>query len=137
MATKLRLGIELRDNKIRDLSYRPSYTLRDHSYIDTTDYGQQGTPLSVPDTNHALIRVYPNPSSGFTNLELQSIPEGNYKVKIFSASGILLLEHDINIETTCDITKRINIENLASGSYHLLLSLGTKVLGSYKIIIIH
>lgn len=83
--------------------------------------------------NDNNVRIYPNPSNGYFNLEFISNDFGNIFVAIYNISGKEVYSKNI-IKNYRNIIKNINIRNLKSGIYQLRIISQNKVINK-KIII--
>jgi len=85
-------------NPVLGTNYYRIYTIGDNFAIQDTssnvasaviDAGIIAPPVA---TAVSVIKVYPNPvTNGTVNVDLSNLPAGNYKIKIISAAGAVLL----------------------------------------------
>jgi hypothetical protein len=69
------------------------------------------------------ITVYPNPiSGGIINLKLHNLVKGKYKIRLFTASGQLLLSKEINHSGGSSTEKITILHRIAKGAYNLEIS---------------
>lgn len=74
---------------------------------------------SVFDIENAGISIYPNPSGGIITIQAND----NFKCRIFDSSGRVVFD---NIVVTNGLKSLVDFSNLASGTYHLVLTNGIK-----------
>ena len=133
IAMKLRMGTDLTDCQIRDFSYKPSYII---NKINTDNY-QQGGTNSIIDKILPSVKIYPNPAIYYTNLELNQIKPGKYKIEIISLNGVLIEIQQFENQRVEKITSVLNLQNLATGIYYLKISTDNELIGTYPLIIVH
>ena len=83
-------------------------------------------------TFNSNINVYPNPSSNELNISTNNL-SGNMNVKLYSITGQLLIEE--NMETS--ITNKINVSNLQEGIYMLSIAGNNEKNTTIKVVITH
>ena len=138
VAAKYRRNYEYTDAKKRDLSEITSYIVKDHSYSDTSGYEDPiNTDIPQPQKDLKNIKVYPNPSIYYIDIEVNEIPPGEYQIKIYDFEGSLKIEEPIKTFMKGDIAQRINTDKLPNGSYLLVVSSGKGIIGKYQLIILH
>lgn len=137
VAAKLRINYEFKEGKKRDLSEITSYVISDHSYSDTSGYENPINSINEPLKDNSNIKVYPNPSIYYIDVEVNEIPPGQYNIKIYDLSGNSLFEQIVRTKSMGDIAQRINTDNIPNGSYLLVVSSGNKMIGKYQLIILH
>jgi subtilisin-like proprotein convertase family protein len=78
-------------------------------------------PLSTVDTTFSNLKIYPNPTSGFVNIDLgnQNL-ENNSIVKLFDIQGRIISTKEM--KTAVD---NINISNLSDGVYIITIENGS------------
>ncbi|HPE44187.1 MAG TPA: T9SS type A sorting domain-containing protein, partial [Bacteroidales bacterium] len=76
-----------------------------------------------------LMRVYPNPASKLLEVEAESL-NGLYTLRIISATVQLMLEQQSRVAHT-----RLNIQNMPSGNYLLVLEQDGQMKDSVKILV--
>lgn len=74
---------------------------------------------SVFDIENAGISIYPNPSGGIITIQAND----NFKCRIFDSSGRVVFD---NVVVTNGLKSLVDFSNLASGTYHLVLTNGIK-----------
>ena len=62
------------------------------------------------------INVYPNPSEGRFNIEIESLPS-SYTLNIFDQIGRLVHQENNILAVNCEL----NLDRLDNGMYHLIL----------------
>lgn len=138
VAMKLRMGHELTNSIVRDMSYKASYELNDINLdVDTSSHPPPGITDKQADDKKPDIRIYPNPAIYYTNVELNNIPPGTYRIQIISMQGSLLNEQQITSETRGGLIKQIVLSDIASGSYLLRIFGDNKIIGDFPIIVLH
>ncbi|MDY0085439.1 MAG: T9SS type A sorting domain-containing protein, partial [Bacteroidales bacterium] len=76
-----------------------------------------------------LMRVYPNPASKLLEVVAESL-NGLYTLRIISATGQLMLEQQSRVAHT-----RLNIQNMPSGNYLLVLEQDGQMKDSVKVLV--
>ncbi|WP_353167716.1 S8 family serine peptidase [Flavobacterium sp.] len=78
-------------------------------------------PLSVADTTFSNLKIYPNPTTGFVNIDLgnQNL-ESNSIVKLFDIQGRIISTKEM--KTAVD---NVNISNLSDGVYIITIENGS------------
>lgn len=66
---------------------------------------------------HQLLAVYPNPSKGIFNFDLETIGKSDVKIEIFAMDGRLVQQYDGIIEEVGRHTKAIDLTEFANGMY--------------------
>jgi hypothetical protein len=82
------------------------------------------------------VRIYPNPAIYATNVEISSLPSGDYHVEIVSSNGQILRQQDVSVDATGDIVSALDLKALSSGYYVIRLFNAHKVYGTYPILIV-
>jgi len=100
---------------------------RSHSF---SDGDQQGVVLTEKE-----IKVFPNPSNGMFQLELEYQGTEKVSAKVYDITGkqVMDISEDLVREDT-SVTAQVNLESPKSGIYFLRVSVGNKVV-TKKIII--
>lgn len=81
-------------------------------------------PITGVEVNEGLIRVFPNPTSGLLNIDLQDY-SGNASLKITNNTGQSVIEHKWN--SNYKRQEEIDVNFLKPGIYFLIISLQSKV----------
>jgi hypothetical protein len=78
-------------------------------------------PLATEDTTFSNLKIYPNPTTGFVNIDLgnQNL-ESNSIVKLFDIQGRMILTKEM--KTAID---NVNISNLSDGVYLITIENGS------------
>ena len=78
-------------------------------------------PLAIEDTTFSNLKIYPNPTTGFVNIDLgnQNL-ESNSIVKLFDIQGRMILTKEM--KTAID---NVNISNLSDGVYLITIENGS------------
>ena len=66
------------------------------------------------------IRLFPNPTNGIFNLELESLAKLQASIKVMSVSGILVYEKT-NIEINGQYSQQLDLSTLSSGIYTVFI----------------
>lgn len=74
--------------------------------------------VKVDEIENFVLKVYPNPSYGIVNLNLNYLPNEGYSIKIFDLQGIVVLSDEI-IKTQFQNEIILDISSLKSGYYNL------------------
>lgn len=80
-------------------------------------------PLGVTDFDKSSVRLYPNPAANEINLETSGIDVNDLNVKIIDIQGRIMARDKVDT-----VNKSINISNLSTGMYHLMLLSGNDLL---------
>jgi len=88
-----------------------------------------GDFVSSPSLEEPLIRVYPNPVKNSLVISNDQIDFDSYK--IYSVDGKLLIQNNAELSKTNTV---INIGNLNSGLYYLVLSNNNHIISSKKVL---
>ena len=94
--------------------------------LDTTNWED---PYAIPDTFHVRLILYPNPSNDLVTLEIPDLEKPDYRLEIFSLSGIKISEMNFT-----DSKFTFSISDYRQGMYFLKLYKGNLQLGQEKLI---
>ncbi|MEO5928483.1 MAG: T9SS type A sorting domain-containing protein [Candidatus Kapaibacterium sp.] len=132
-AMKLRIGTDLVEPDLRDLSSVTSYILEPVSYaIDSS----KAPPIRETGTSRAVnVRVYPNPTGTLAQVESESTPPGEYSVEVVAVNGEMVSRQDVTVTSTRGLFKTLNLSDVPSGYYMIRIHTATTLVGSYPIII--
>ena len=79
----------------------------------------------IPETGEdETISLYPNPASDYLNLSLRSLDDANYSIKIYNRLGQQLISRQVEY-LKGNQTRQINISQLTSGLYLMVIQNGT------------
>ena len=85
-----------------------------------------GYPLDVPEEEAGLrFDVFPNPSSGQINLEIEGFETGDLQLEVYSIEGVLVHREAIRYHGGF-LGQSVNLNALAGGTYLLKLNDGEK-----------
>jgi hypothetical protein len=84
--------------------------------FDTTNWI---LPYSIPDFKQVAISVYPNPSTGLVNIEIPEAEKAEFRMEIFSLTGIKISEMKI-----CESKFAFDISNYSKGMYFMKIFKG-------------
>lgn len=92
-------------------------------WSDTWSYRtQQGIGIEEElDVNS--MRIYPNPNNGIFSIDINSTVNSEYTLKVVDIAGKMIFDRNINVvagQNTLDI----NIDNIESGSYNIIITNG-------------
>jgi hypothetical protein len=116
------IEFNLTDNVGNKIDYNFEYESGIFHLLGICEEG--GKRLINPNSNGELINISPNPNDGNLKVELNLIENGFTKLKIYSYSGQLVYEKQIN-SMTGNMEFDINIENLSNGIYFVNLQTPT------------
>lgn len=86
--------------------------------------------LGIDNEKQYLIRnLYPNPTSQFITLDINTSDLQNYSVQLTDIHGKQILEIE-NLQNKTEM----NLNNLPTASYYLILMKGKSVIETYKIV---
>jgi len=86
--------------------------------INTTITVTEGAVTGIEDLDATSIRFHPNPTKDFINIESTLIQDGDI-IRIYDYTGKLVMEQSV-------LDNTLNISKLASGSYYMVVSVGTQ-----------
>ena len=140
VAMELHVGSELVEPEVRDLSGIVSYTLAslpihvgDHS-TDTTDEGGEAPSDSVV-AQPIRIRVFPNPTGVSAQLQVDSIPMGDYIVEVAGVNGLVYLHEDVTVSSSAGLFQVLDLSDVPTGYYIIRVFTGAQLYAVYPIII--
>jgi hypothetical protein len=76
-----------------------------------------------------ILNLYPNPTSQFITLDINTSDLQNYSVQLTDIHGKQILEIE-NLQNKTEM----NLNNLPTASYYLILTKGKSVIETYKIV---
>ena len=79
------------------------------------------------------IKIYPNPSNGIFNIEINNAENNKYFIKVFDVLGSVIYHKEIN--DTHSIKQQIDLSAYAKGIYFLSVESGYNVVTNRRIII--
>jgi len=80
--------------------------------------GATNSPFSVNEIKISPeITIFPNPADEFLNISFNNNHNSNYKIKIYSITGNLVLSDDFNIFSFENFSKKYNVSNINKGMY--------------------
>lgn len=88
---------------------------------------------SIVSINKENIRIYPNPSNGIFNLEINNAEKTNYSVKVFNILGSVIYNSPINGENI--IKQKIDLTKYPKGMYFLSIESENENIVNRRIII--
>jgi len=86
----------------------------DNPNINQAIFVEEGTTLGIAENQNILFSIYPNPVKDKLNITLKQTDSEIQEAKIFDLNGRLVAQPQLDKNT-------INVENLATGTYILLL----------------
>jgi hypothetical protein len=78
--------------------------------------GRQGSPVEPIQIEEAAIRLFPNPTNDFTNIEVDLTEQAQVQVRMFSLDGRLVAQQ-FNSHAAGRHASRISVSDLAPGTY--------------------
>jgi hypothetical protein len=135
-AMELRKGSELVEPEVRDISGVTSYVIQPVSldvggeHQDTTIVPGDSTPAQP-----IRIRVYPNPTGGAAQVQIDSIPPGDYSVDVVAVNGFVVLHQSVSVPIAGTLFQTLDLHALPVGYYVVRVTSGTQIFGLYPIII--
>ncbi len=97
--------------------------------FEQTECPTAATALPEHGRENHLIRVFPNPASKQLEVVAEGL-NGSYTLRLISATGQLMLE-----KQSREMHTQLNIQNLSSGTYLLLLEQDGKMKDSVKVLV--
>ena len=82
-----------------------------NKYVDL----QLSLATALPDIINSNFKIYPNPSEGIFNIEINPYDNSQYKVLVYDILGSLVYQKDVNSNSK----HQVNISNYAKGLYFL------------------
>jgi len=135
VAAKYRIGHEYEHGKKREYSYITSYTMEESMWKDTVvekPYADIPRALELKPN----MKVYPNPSIFYLDVEVDQIPPGEYELRFINMQGMGVISQAILTDEKEKISQRINTDGLPNGAYLIIVTKGSKMIGKYQIIIL-
>jgi hypothetical protein len=135
-AMELRKGSELVEPEVRDISGITSYVIEPVS-LDVGGH-RQDTAIALGDSTPAQpirIRVYPNPTGGDAQVEIDSIPPGEYSVDVVAVNGFVVLHRSVTVPIAGTLFQTLDLHALPVGYYVVRVTSGARIFGLYPIII--
>lgn len=130
-AQDIRLGIDLVEPQVRDLSDIESYLLLSMTAGDTSSH----PPHLVTDVPDSMdVRIYPNPSLYTATLEA-SLPAGSYTARVVGINGQVYNAQDLALQSEGRLWRNLDVSQLASGYYVVQLVRNGQVVGVYPFLI--
>jgi hypothetical protein len=130
-AQDIRLGIDLVEPQVRDLSSVESYLLFSMTAGDTSSH----PPHLVTDVRDSMdVRIYPNPSLYTATLEA-SLPAGSYTARVVGINGQVYSAQDLALQSEGRLWRNLDVSQLASGYYVVQLVRNGQVVGVYPFLI--
>jgi hypothetical protein len=130
-AVELRTGVELVNQKKRDISGRKSYELLPVGFT----MREPDTTRNAPAPAAGVVRVYPNPTGIATQVEAESIPAGAYGIEVVSVNGEVLVRQDVMVEDSGSLLRTFDVRQLPSGYYVIRLVKNQKLVGTYPFVV--
>jgi hypothetical protein len=122
----------------RDLSGNTSYELpRINLSTSDTSSAEERKDGERTIAGKLNMNIYPNPAIYTTNLTASKVPAGSYRVRIVASDGREVVSSTIRLETEGDIIRSIDVSQLPTGFYMMLVSRDSQFLGSYPVIVSH
>jgi len=87
----------------------------------------------IDDIKEKAIHIYPNPSDGLFNIEINSIPNKEVSIKIFNAIGSNIYTERIFI--TSEMKKQVDLSNYPKGIYIVSIESENGIIGSKRLIV--
>ncbi len=122
-------GFDLGENIIyTQITSTDSYDVKILGYIDGNEYESNTEAVyaifvGISDLFKVnSLKVYPNPSNGYINVELPENFNENYDIDVYSLSGAKVFSTRINKSDS-----RLNLENLREGLYIIKLEYGGEI----------
>jgi hypothetical protein len=79
-------------------------------------------PVGINDLTADLFKIYPNPSEGIFEIELFTTTEAEYRIQVFSASGILVFDRILNKSIENNSENSIDLSSQPRGIYLLKIN---------------
>ena len=99
--------------------------------IKTDSMGNVASSTGVAEINNPLkFEIYPNPSNGNFNIELKGVSQHNSSIEIYNLNAEKVYSSKVKNNSTL----HLNIPNLISGMYLVLLRTDNKIFSSKLII---
>ena len=137
-AMELRKGSELVEPDVRDMSGVTSYVIQPVA-LDLGEHHQdtvgQGSPGDSIPAQPIRLRVYPNPTGGAAQVEVDSIPPGDYDVDVVAVNGHVYLHQEVSVTVAGALFQTLDLHALPVGFYVVRISDGGALFGIYPIII--
>ncbi len=135
-AMELRVGSELVEPALRDLSGVTSYLLTPVAFeIPTGDTTRQENPGDTAQGPPVRIRIYPNPAGYEAQVEVDSLPPGEYSVEIVGVNGLVYLSQTVSVSMSGTLFGMLDLHAMLTGYYLVRVHDGNRVFALYPILI--
>ncbi len=135
-AMELRVGSELVEPALRDLSGVTSYLLTPVAFeIPSGDTTRQDDPGDTTQGPPVRIRIYPNPAGYEAQVEVDSLPPGVYYVEIVGVNGLVYLSQTVSVSMSGTLFGMLDLHAMLTGYYLVRVHDGNRVFALYPILI--
>jgi hypothetical protein len=135
-AMELRVGSELVEPEVRDLSGMTSYVIQPVSLgVGAEHHDTTITPGDSTPAQPIRLRVYPNPTGGAAQVQVDSIPPGDYSVDVVAVNGHVYLHQEVTVSMAGTLFEILDVHTLPTGFYVVRISDDAHLLGLYPIVI--
>jgi len=136
IAMELDRSQDLRSREQRDLTGRSSYRFpKLEVAVGRPDTSQRAPGQPVASVASGNVRVYPNPSTYSTQVELSSLPEGRYLVEVVAVNGRVEFHADVLMASGQSILQRLDVSRLATGYYIIRISAVSGRVGAWPVLV--
>jgi len=147
-AMQLRAGEEFVKPGIRDLSRVKSYELprvkvkvrrekgKDTTATDTVSVRDSTVIAPEGRSGDYVVKVYPNPTPERAQVEARSLPAGEYRVEVISVNGRRVYGGEVSVGEGGELFESLDLGGVSSGYYVVRLYTGTRLVGTYPIMIV-
>lgn len=93
----------------------------DTMFVDYVRVYQLTTELSTPSLTAFSATVFPNPSNGYSQLQMEVAETGEYMIRIFNTLGQAVIQQKIKAQENESIQADLAVQHLPPGLYHILI----------------
>ncbi len=140
VAMNMRISNELVNGRYTSIDNSLTFDLRkiilDVSNPPSTPPGNYIKPSQPTLSNGELIKLYPNPSTYYVNLEMNNYPSGDYTVIFTDSKGEKVMFQNVKIDASSRLVSNINTQGLMTGHYIVSVLSNNNLIGSFRLIIV-
>ncbi len=137
-AMELRVGSELVEPELRDVSGVISYLLTPIAFEihpDDTTREEEEAPGDSTQGPPIHIRIYPNPAGYEAQVEVDSLPPGEYYVEVVGVNGLVYLQQTVSVSMSGTLFGMLDLHAMLTGYYLVRVHDGVRVFALYPILI--
>lgn len=93
----------------------------DTMFVDYVRVYQLTTDIPTASLISFSATVFPNPSNGHSQLQMEVAESGDYTIRIFNTLGQIVIQQKINAQENESVQADLAVQNLPPGLYHVLI----------------